>query len=586
MADLKQQPVDVVIVGSGVAGTIMAMELANAGLQVLCLERGQMLDPRTDAVSPQVHDELKFDRHSHIFQNLARETITFRNHLGEDALPMRELGAFKPGEIVGGTAAHWGGNARRFFPEDFELRTRLEERAGKDVFPEDCTAQDWGVTWDEVEPYYDMFEQIYGIGGQAGNIEGTLQSGGSPFEGPRSRAYPNPPVKPFPQGELFAQACRELGYSPYQGATAGMTADYRNLYRETLLECRRGGFCVSHVCAQGAKASPLTAVLPALYRLKNFELRPQCNVLRVNTDSTGRQATGVTYVDTRGREVEQPAAIVVLAAYCFNNTRLLLLSGIGKPYDPRTGTGVVGRNYSYQVIARSDLFFDDREFNPFIGGQAMTSIDDFQGHRNDPSRVGFVGGFCLSAMNFGAPPIKTKPVPPGTPRWGGAWKHAVARHYRRTFAITAHGSCLSYRQHCLDLDPTYRDAWGRPLLRMTFDWQANERKLHAYASERALEIARACKPASAHARPAQAHFGVVAYNSTHNVGGAVMGADPATSVVNKYLQSWDVPNLFVVGGSAFPQNSSHGPTETIGMLACWSADAIKERYLARPGALV
>ena len=101
---------------------------------------------------------------------------------------------------------------------------------------------------------------------------------------------------------------------------------------------------------------------------QNFELRPLCNVIKVNTDSTGKQATGVTYIDARGSEVEQPASIVVLATYCFNNTRLLLLSGIGKPYDPQSGRGVVGRNYSYQTGGRVHVFFDDREFNPFIGG--------------------------------------------------------------------------------------------------------------------------------------------------------------------------------------------------------------------------
>ena len=140
-----------------------------------------------------------------------------------------------------------------------------------------------------------------------------------------------------------------------------MTRDYSNLYKVMMLECHRGGFCSSHVCAQGAKANPLSAVLPALYKQPTFELRPLCNVIKVNTDSTGKQATGVTYLDARGREVEQPASIVILATYCFNNTRLLLLSGIGKPYDPQTGRGVVGRNYAYQTGGRVYAFFDDRD---------------------------------------------------------------------------------------------------------------------------------------------------------------------------------------------------------------------------------
>jgi len=581
------KPVEVVVVGSGVAGTIICMELANAGLGVLCLERGRMVDPQTDFAAPYAYDELKFDRHSDIFQNLSRETITFRNHMRELALPMREMGGFKPGEIVGGTGVHWGGNARRFFPEDFELRTCVEEQYGKALFPKDCTAQDWGVSWDEVEQYYGMFEQIYGICGKAGNLEGEIQPGGSPHEGPRSCEYPNPPTKRTPQGEIFAKACRQLGYTPYQGPAAGMTQDYRNLYRNMLLECQRAGFCASYVCAHGAKATPLTAVLPALYKQKTFEVRPLCNVIKVNTDSTGRQTTGVTYIDARGQEIEQPASIVVLAAYCFSNNRLLLLSGIGQPYDPETGRGVVGRNYSYQTVGRIDLFFDDREFNPFIGGgNVVTSIDDLDGHVNDRAKLGFVGGMNVSVPNYGAPPIKVKPVPEETPRWGADWKKAVAHHYRRTFSISTHGSCMSYRQHFLDLDPTYKDAFGLPLLRMTFDWHENERKLLQWTNERCLEIAHACGASSTRVRPVPNKYSIVPYASTHNVGGVVMGMDPSTSAVNKYLQSWDVPNLFVVGGSAFPQNASHGPTETIGMLACWAADAIKETYLRRPGPLM
>ena len=583
----KLKPVDAVVVGSGVVGSIMSMELANAGLKVLCLERGRMVEPQHDFVMPYVHDELKYDRHSDIFQNLSRETITFRNNLSETALPMREMGSFKPGEVVGGAAVHWGCNARRFLPHDFELRSRVTERYGKNFFPADCTSQDWGVTFDEVEPYYDQFEHIYGVGGKAGNLNGEIQPGGNPHEGPRSREYPNPPTRRTPQGHVFAKAVAELGYTPFQGPAAAMTQDYTNLYKLMLGECARGGFCSSYACSQGAKASPLTAVLPALYKHQNFELRPLCNVIKVNTDSTGKQATGVTYIDARGRQVEQPASLVVLATYCFNNTRLLLLSGIGTPYDPAAGRGVVGRNYAYQTGGRVQVFFDDREFNPFIGGGMVnTSIDDLNGDIIDRSNLGFVGGAYIGCAQPGAAPIKAKPVPHGTPRWGGAWKKAVAENYRRALTIGIHGSCQSYRQHYLDLDPTYKDSNGLPLLRMTFDWHRNEQKMLAFMVERCVGIAKAMKPAKYHAHPIPATYSIVPYQSTHNMGGAVMGADPATSVVNKHLQSWDVPNLFVVGGSAFPQNPAQGPTETIGMLACWAADGIKDIYLKRPGPMV
>jgi gluconate 2-dehydrogenase alpha chain len=176
-------------------------------------------------------------------------------------------------------------------------------------------------------------------------------------------------------------------------------------------------------------------------------------------------------------------------------------------------------------------------------------------------------------------------VPPETPRWGAAWKKAVAHHYDRTISISMNGTSQSCRSNYLDLDPIYRDANGLPLLRMTFDWNDNDRKMQSHVVGKAAEIARAMGPTHMHASPPLGKYGISRYQSTHNTGGAVMGADPATSAVNKYLQSWDVSNVFVVGGSAFPQNSANGPTGTIGALACWAADAIRDEYLKRPRAL-
>ena len=183
----------------------------------------------------------------------------------------------------------------------------------------------------------------------------------------------------------------------------------------------------------------------------------------------------------------------------------------------------------------------------------------------DRGPLGFIGGAYVNTSARGAAPIKGKVVPPGTPRWGREWKKAVAYNYRRNMAITSHGTCLSYRHNYLDLDPTYKDAYGLPLLRMTFEGNDNELRMMKYIDERCAEIGRAMNGSHLGGKTKGTHFGLVGYQSTHNVGGAVMGGDPSTSVVNKYLQSWDVSNLFVVGGSAFLQNPANGPTETIGM---------------------
>jgi gluconate 2-dehydrogenase alpha chain len=181
----------------------------------------------------------------------------------------------------------------------------------------------------------------------------------------------------------------------------------------------------------------------------------------------------------------------------------------------------------------------------------------------------------------------TRPVPAGTPKWGAQWKKATAETYQRAMALAVHGSSYSYRDCYLDLDPTYKDRLGRPLMRMTFDFHDNELKMSAYLTQRLAEIARALDPVELVAAPRTGPYTITAYQTTHNTGGTVMGADPATSVLNRYCQSWDVHNVFVPGGaSVFPQNHGYNPTDTVGALAYWTADAIRDRYLKNPGPLV
>jgi gluconate 2-dehydrogenase alpha chain len=210
-------------------------------------------------------------------------------------------------------------------------------------------------------------------------------------------------------------------------------------------------------------------------------------------------------------------------------------------------------------------------------------IDEFNGDNFDHSGLGFIGGGFIAATSTGSRPIESHPVPPGTPRWGGAWKKAVARAYGRSLGLNCHGAVQSYRGNYLDIDPNYRDAYGLPLLRMTFDFHDNERRMSQYLTARAEAIAKALKPSAISAAARQGRYSIVPYQSTHNTGGAIMGADPATSAVNPYLQSWDVPNVFVVGASALPQNAGYNPTGTVGALGYRVADAIKNRYLQRPG---
>jgi len=583
----KLKAVDAVTVGVGLAGSILGHELASAGLKVVGLERGPYRDTSPDFDMPAVHDELKYAQRFELMQNLSRETLTFRNTTDQTALPMRQLGSFLPGEGLGGAAAHWNGQTWRFLPWDFETRSRIVERYGVAALPADCTSQDWGVTYAELEASYDRFERLFGIGGKAGNLRGRRQPGGNPFEGPRSRDYPNPPSKLSHACDLFAKASAGLGLNPFPMPTANMTRVYKNEYGATMGACVYCGYCERFGCEMGAKASPQTAVLPALLANKNYELRTHANVVKINLDSARKRAVSVTYVDSSGREFEQPAELVLLTSYVFGNVRHMLLSGIGAPYDPVAGRGVVGRNYAYQSLSGATAFFEDRSFNSFMGAGAMGRVvDDFNGDNFDHGGHGFVGGGYIAVASTGARPIDFHPTPAGTPSWGSGWKKAVARYYNRSIVVGAHGAVQSYRGNHLDIDPTYRDAYGLPLLRLTFDYQSNENKMSEFLADRCEEIARALGSVKINVSRRKGRYSIVPYQTTHNTGGAIMGADPASSAVNKYLQSWDVSNVFVVGASAFPQNAGYNPTGTVGALTYWVAEAILKRYLKRPGSLL
>jgi gluconate 2-dehydrogenase alpha chain len=324
---------------------------------------------------------------------------------------------------------------------------------------------------------------------------------------------------------------------------------------------------------------------------KNFELRTRSEVLKINLDSTGKRATGVTYVDAQGREIEQPANMVIVAAFQFHNVRLMLLSGIGKPYDPVSEEGTIGKNFAYQMMSSMSVFFDKNvPINPFIaaGSGGSQIVDEFNSDHFDHGPRGFVGGAYIIGGQTGGRPIQQLAVPPGTPAWGAQWKRAAKDSYLHTTGVATHGSVMSYRDRYLDLDPTYRDSYGQPLLRMTFDWHDNEYKMTRFVTDRALEIVKAMNPKthSLLIRQPGDHYDVRQYQTTHTTGGVIMGTSPKTSAVNRYLQSWDVHNVFVTGSSAFPQNIGYNPTGLVGALAYWSAKAIREKYLTNPGPLV
>jgi gluconate 2-dehydrogenase alpha chain len=587
----RARPVDAVIIGYGWTGAIMAKTLTDAGLSVVALERGPGRDTSPDFEYPRIVDELKHAIRGELWQPLAKETVTVRHGTNDVAVPYRRYGSFVLGNGVGGAGVHWNGQLWRASPEDLRLRSRLEERYGKDVIPDEMTIQDYPVSFEELEPHFDHFEKVCGVSGVAGNLRGEIKPGGNPFEGRRSDEFPTPPLPAIEVARRFEIATAELGYKSFPLPSANSSIPFTNPYGVRMGPCNLCGFCERFGCFLYSKASPQTTILPILAERSNLEVRTNAYVTRILRDSTGKKATGVLYIDGEGQEVEQPADLVILSAFQMHNVRLLLLSGIGDAYDPSTGKGVVGKNYAYQMCSQTGVYFsEDVEINPFIGagGAGQRVIDEFNSDHFDHSGLGFVGGSLIYAGATGGRPIDQMMIPPDAPRWGSGWKSAIRKHYRHSAPLGTQGSVMSYRDSYLSLDPTYKDSHGLPLLRLTFDWHENEYKMAAYCAAKMEEIVRVMKPekyATISFKPGN-RYDVRIYQSTHTTGGAIMGSNPRDSVINRYSQSWDVSNLFVFGASAFPQNIGYNPTGLLAGLAYFSAAAIRDSYLKSPGPLV
>ena len=209
------------------------------------------------------------------------------------------------------------------------------------LFRSDLDVQDWGVSYDELEPYYWYSEQVMGVSGKAGNLKGKIMSGGNPYEAMRQNEYPTPPLKNTYSMDLLEGAAKRLGYHPYTTPAANLSQTYTNPDGVTRPACAYCGYCERFGCMIGAKSQPSNTLLPVLQKQKSFELRTGAWVRRV-VHKDGK-ATGVQYVGANGEEFFQPAGIVVLASFTLSNVRLLALSKIGTQYDPVSRKGTLGR---------------------------------------------------------------------------------------------------------------------------------------------------------------------------------------------------------------------------------------------------
>lgn len=563
--------VDVVTVGVGWTGGIVAAECSKAGLKVVGLERGQKRGTE-DYLT--IHDEYRYAIRYDIMQNLSKETVSFRNNRNMKALPMRQLGSFLLGEGLGGSGTHWNGMTYRFLPYDFQIKTLTDKRYGANKLGPEYLLQDWGLTYDELEPYFDKFEKTAGISGDDKN----------PFSGKRSNPYPTGPMKMTPMLTQFETAAKKLKLSPYMVPSANLSEVYKNPDGETINACQYCGFCERFGCEYGAKSSAEVTVVPTAVKTGNFDLRYNSNVVEIL--KKGNKVTGVRYIDTiSGEEFIQPANAVVLTSYVFNNAKLLMVSNIGERYDPATGKGTLGRNYCYQILPGAAGFFDE-QYNTFMGaGSLGVSLDDYNGDNFDHSDLDFIHGGNIALTQTGARPIGSNPTPPDTPTWGAEFKKQSIHYYTRSFGIGAQGASMPHKENYLSLDSTYKDAYGLPLMQLTYNFTDQDRALHKYISARAADIMKEMGAKTVVPNAEITDYNIVPYQTTHNTGGTVMSLKPENGVVNNYMQHWNAENLFAVSAGNFAHNSGYNPTGTLGALAYRCAEGVV-KYSKSGGSLV
>jgi gluconate 2-dehydrogenase alpha chain len=548
-------PADVVLVGVGAMGSVVAPILARAGLRVVGLEAGPW---RTK------HDFLPDELGSAYYcrgemgAKFLNETPRWRRNAGE---PTREA-TFSLGRMmngVGGSVIHWGGALRRCHPHHFKYLSHVRESFGEKALPEGHTLVDWCVTYDDLEPYYTKVEYLIGVASNDDN----------PFV-PRREPYPLPPLRPFRTSEIFSRATREMGLHPYPTPVAVNSEPY-NGYPATTYCAWSGGFGPFN----DERWHPGLTSVPEALATGNFELRTHCRVVSILTGRGGR-ASGVEYVDAGGERRVQEARAVILCGYTFENVRLMLFSG-----DARHQNGLgndrdqVGRHFMTKMWADVYGYFPDVVFNKHTGPAAqMWSLDDFVAADFDSASHGFVGGATPNIENQQLPiQISREGLPPDVPGWGKGYKDHL-REWQHICAVRLQPESLSYTSDFLDLDPRYRDrsGLGLPLVRITCDLRENERRLAEWMEAKGEEILHHMGATKTWRGP---RFRGVC--SSHDLGGCRMGEDPASSVVDPDLRVHDTPGLYVFSGAVFPTCPGVNPTLTMWALCYRAAERLVKR---------
>jgi gluconate 2-dehydrogenase alpha chain len=565
MAVTKLKDTDVVIVGLGAAGGVAALPLAQAGLEVIGLEAGSWLTRRDFAP-----DELRnnFRGWPQAVQKANQEIPTSRPNA---ASPTGPRGTIHPMQnAVGGTTLHYWAQSWRLNPWDFKVVSETKRRYGASRLPKGSTVEDWPFGLDELEPFYDKVEYEIGVSGQAGNIGGRIDPRGNRFEGPRQRAYPMPPLRGTEFLEKMASSARGLGWHPFPGPAAVNSRPYQNRSA-----CMYHGFCNRGGCHVDAKNSTAVTTIPRAQATGKLKVVTRAHVTTLEVDGDGR-VTGVNYL-MDGTEYFQPARVVLLASFTYENVRLLLLSK-SKAYANGLSNnhGQVGRHYfsHHQGAPVSALFPFDLKSWYGLPAQGI-AVDNWADDNFDHSNVDFIGGGNLWVMSDRRPISAAGMNTFGrVPNWGSAWKRFIKENADRSHSSYIQKTTLPYEDNFLDLDPVAKDPLGFPVCRVTAEFKENERKIAAFTQDKMEQWYREAGAIAIQRAPVGGAMGV----STHAYGGTRMGDNVETNVVNRWGLSHEAPNLGVLGASVMGTSGAHNPTLTAQALAWRTAEYLVKNW--------